>query len=93
MNIRYCVAIRADQFHRNGLTANLFHIISELAMKRVMYFEENTTSHFGIQNSGFYQFVNEYEDIVGKISYVLEGNTYMIFAKTIQLNSQNLFQN
>ena len=85
MNIRYCVAIRADQFNKNGLTA----IITVLDIKRVMYFEENTTSHFGIQNSGFYQFVNEYEDIVGKISYVLEGNTYIIFAKTIQLISQN----
>ena len=89
MNIRYCVAIHADQFIRKGLTAYFLYIFPVLNIKRVMYFEENTTSHFGIQNSGFYQFVNEYEDIVGKISYVLEGNTYMIFAKTSQLNSQN----
>ena len=88
MYLRYCVGFRADQFHRNGLTVNLFYIITEVDIKRVMYFEENTTSHFGVQNSGFYQFVNEYEDIVRNISYVLEGNTYMIFAKTIQLNSQ-----
>ena len=51
-----------------------------------MYFEENTTSHFGVQNSGFYQFVNEYEDIVGNISYVLEGNTYICQNHSIKLS-------
>jgi hypothetical protein len=55
-----------------------------------MHFEEDTIHYYGVQQSGFYQFVNGYQDTLGAISYALEGKLVSCFLNLNIVFHQNV---